>query len=146
MTTRSSRLAPLTGFAFVVFFIAGVTVSTAPSNSASGKTWIAAYTGHAHQAGHLATGILLVLAALSLMSFLTHVWTRGVAASRPRAASPLPIVAAGVSAGCIAVGGILMAGASGSALLYSSPAPTCCGLGTTWASRWSASPACSPQP
>ncbi len=123
MTNQSSRLARLTGIAFVVFFIAGVAVSSTPSDTASDKTWIAAYTGQAHQAEHLATGILLVLAALCLMSFLTHLWMRVVAASQPRTVSPLPIVAAGVSAACIAVGGMLMAGSSGSALLYSQPIP-----------------------
>ena len=49
--------------------------------------------------GHLATGVLLVLAAISLMSFLTHLWTRIADARAPEAVSPLPIVAAGVVGG-----------------------------------------------
>ena len=78
---------------------------------------------HAKQAGHLATGVLLVIAALSLMTFLTHFWTRVTEARDPRAVSPLPIVAAGVAAACIATGGILMGAISGSALVYSQADP-----------------------
>jgi hypothetical protein len=122
MTNRWSRRAPLTGIAFVVLFIASVTVSTAPSNTASDREWLAAYASHGEQARHLATGVLLVLAALALMTFLTHLWTRIVAAS-DRRLSPLPVVAAGVASACIACGGVLMAGISGSSLLYSQPIP-----------------------
>ncbi len=121
MTWR--RVAPHSGIAFVVFFLAGVAVSSVPRNSASDRAWVAAYATHAKQAEHLATGVLLVIAALSLMSFLTHLWTRVVEARDPQAVSPLPVVAAGVSAACIAAGGMLMAAASGSALLYSQPIP-----------------------
>src|SRR5947209_624795 len=121
MTWR--RIAPYSGIAFIVFFLASVAVSSVPSDTASDHAWLSAYATHAKQAGHLATGVLLVLAALSLMTFLTHLWTRGAEARDSQAVSPLPVVAAGVSAACIAVGGILMAAASGSALLYSQPIP-----------------------
>lgn len=117
------RAAPLTGIAFVVFFIASVAVSSVPKNTASDAAWLAAYATHAKQAGHLATGVLLVLAAISLMSFLTHLWTRIADARAPEATSPLPIIAAGASAACIMVGGVVMAAVSGSALLYSQPLP-----------------------
>ena len=116
------RAAPLTGIAFVVFFIASVAVSSVPS-TARDTAWLAAYATHAKQAGHLATGVLLVLAAISLMSFLSHLWTRIADARAPEAISPLPIIAAGVSAACIMVGGVVMAAVSGSALLYSQPLP-----------------------
>ena len=111
-----SRWGPLTGIAFVVFFLASVVVSTVPANDASNKAWVAAYTGHGHAAQHLATGVLLVFAALSLMSFLTLLWRRIAAARQPVAVSPLPLVAAGVSAACIAVGGVVMGSISGSIL------------------------------
>jgi hypothetical protein len=117
------RVAPYSGIAFVVFFIASVVVSSVPKDTASDHAWVAAYATGAKQAGHLATGVLLVLAALSLMSFLTHLWTRVAEVRDPRAVSPLPVVAAGVSAACIAAGGTLMAATSGSALLYSQPIP-----------------------
>jgi hypothetical protein len=42
---------------------------------------------------------------------------------QPSPLSPLPLVAAGVSASCIAVGGILPAGVSGMILLDSMPLP-----------------------
>lgn len=71
------RAAPFSGIAFVVLFIASITVSSVPKDTASDKAWIAAYATHAKQGGHLATGVLLVLAALCLMSFLTHLWRLG---------------------------------------------------------------------
>ena len=117
------RVAPYSGIAFVVFFLASVVVSTAPANTASDHAWRAAYATHAKQAGHLATGVLLVLAALSLMAFLTHIWTRVTDARDSHPVSPLPVVAAGVAAASIAVGGMLMAAPSGSALIYSQPIP-----------------------
>jgi hypothetical protein len=72
---------------------------------------------------HFATGVLLVLAALSLAVFMTGLWTRVVEARRPHPVSPLPVVTAGISAACIAVGGVLMASISASALIGSAPIP-----------------------
>lgn len=119
----SKRAAPLSGIAFVVFFLASVAVSSVPKNTASDVKWVAAYATHAKQAQHLTTGLLLVLAGLSLMTFLTHIWTRIVAAPGAQRVSPLPVVGAGVAAACIAVGGILMAASSGAALVSSQPIP-----------------------
>jgi hypothetical protein len=117
------RATPLSGVAFVVFFLGSVLASTAPSDTASDKAWIAAYATHGKQAQHLLTGVLLVLAALSLISFFTHLWTKVAAASGAETVSPIPIVAAGVAAACIAVGGVLMAGISGTLLIGSAPLP-----------------------
>jgi len=118
------RWGPVSGLAFVGFFLASVVVSSVPANGAPDKDWVAAYAGHGHAAQHLATGILLVLAALSLISFLTVLWTRISEARRPAPLSPLPLVAAGVSAACIAVGGVVLASISGSMLASSSPMPS----------------------
>ena len=87
------------------------------------SSWLAAYTGRGHQAQHLATGVLLVLAALSLMSLLNALWRRIAEAQRPAAISPLPLVAAGVSAACIAAGGVVMAYVSGGELIGTYPLP-----------------------
>ncbi len=119
----ANRAAPLSGLAFIVLFAASVMISNVPSDTASNSAWVAAYASRGDQAGHLATGICLVLAALSLATFLTHLWTRVVAARRPDVVNPLPVVAAGISASCIAAGGVMMAVASGSALLFSGPIP-----------------------
>jgi len=106
------RWAPLTGVAFVVFFLGGVVASNVPADSASAASWVAAYTGSGNQFGHEATGVLLVLAALSLMSFLAVLWSR-IGQLNPRGGrSIVPLIAAGVSAACIAVGGVLMASGS----------------------------------
>jgi hypothetical protein len=102
------RAVPLSGIAFVVFFLGSVVASSPPKDSASDRTWIANYATNAKHTGHIVTGVLLVLAALSLMVFLTHLWTTIAAARAPQQISPLPLVAAGMSAACIAVGGILM--------------------------------------
>src|SRR5947209_2917256 len=98
----------IAGLAFPVFLIASVVVSSVPKNNASDAEWVAAYTGHAHQARHLATGILLVLAALSLLIFLTTVWSRIAAANPSESTSLVPLMAAGVSAAGIAAGGVAM--------------------------------------
>ena len=119
----ANRAAPISGLAFIVLFAASVMVSNVPSATATNSAWVAAYATHGDQVGHLATGICLVLAGLSLATFLTHLWTRVVAARRPDVVNPLPVVAAGISASCIAAGGIMMATASGSALLFSGPIP-----------------------
>lgn len=113
----------LTGIAFVVLFVGSVVGSNALADNASDKNWVANYTGRTNQAQHLATGILLLLAALCLLSFLTSVWTRIAEARQPAILNPLPLVAAGVSSACIAVGGILMAGISGSLLIGPIPMP-----------------------
>jgi hypothetical protein len=116
------RAIPLSGIGFVVFFLAGVGVSDVPSSSASDRAWLAAYSGHGKQAGHLATGFLLVLAGLCLLAFITHLW-RAAAAAGDGSPSPLPVLSAAVAAACMAAGGILMAAASATALLYSEPLP-----------------------
>lgn len=67
------------------------------------------------------TGLLLVAAAMCLITFMTHLWVL-VAARRPHGTGPLPIVAAGVAATCMAIGGVLMASESGM-LLSSAPMP-----------------------
>lgn len=121
---RPTRIAPLSGIAFVILFIASVVVSSAPSATDPNSAWVAAYATHAKQAQHLATGVLLVLAGLSLATFLTYLWQRIRQARPGRDFSPLPVVAAGIAAACMAVGGVLMAGASGSALIGSAPLPS----------------------
>ncbi len=117
------RWEPLTGIAFVAFFVGSVAASSPPAASAPDKDWVAAYADHTQQAQHLITGILLALAALCLMSFLTILWTRIAALRRPELLSPLPLVAAGASAACIAAGGVLMAGISASMLIGGLPEP-----------------------
>ncbi len=112
------------GIAFVVFFVASVVASNVPSNNASNAKWTAAYSGHGNQLGHLATGVCLVLAALSLLVFLTSVWTRIATANEPSRTSPLPLAAAGVAAACIAVGGVVQASISGAALIAKLPLPS----------------------
>lgn len=119
----TSRWEALSGLAFVAFFIASVAASNPPADNAPDSRWTASYTGHAHQAGHLATGLLLVLAGLSLLTFLTGIWRRMATANGTRSLSPLPIVAAGVSASCIAVGGIVMGVISGGELIGRYPLP-----------------------
>ena len=123
-TQPLARATTLTGIGFIVFFVASVVSSNPPSNNASDAKWIANYTGHSNQISHLTTGICLILAALSLMTFLTGMWQR-ISNARPAATtSPLPLIAAGVATTCIATGGTLMAYISGSELSSKYPLPS----------------------
>jgi hypothetical protein len=106
-----SRWAPLTGVSFAVFFLASVMVSSPPSNSAPAATWIANYTGSTHKAQHVATGICLILAAISLVAFMTSLWHRVARASEERI-NPFPVAAATVAGACMSVGGVLMGSAA----------------------------------
>jgi hypothetical protein len=119
----TSRWQALSGVAFVVLFVISVAASSPPADNAPDSRWIASFSGHANQAGHLATGLLLVLAGLSLMAFLTGIFQRIAFAGVGRRLSPLPLVAAGVSASCIAAGGIVMGVISGGELMGSYPLP-----------------------
>ncbi len=119
---RLARLAPWTGVAFVVCFVGSVVASSPPGETASNATWVANYATHTKQIQHLATGLLLVAAAMCLITFMTHIWGLVAAARRPHATGPLPIVAAAVASACVAIGGVLMASESGM-LLSSAPMP-----------------------
>ena len=111
-TSPATRWAPLTGIAVVVFFLAGVAASSPPGDGASAASWVASYTGGGNKFSHEASGVLLVLTALSLMCFLAVVWSR-IGRLRPGGDhSMMPLLAAGVSAACIAVGGALMGSGS----------------------------------
>ncbi|HEX3542020.1 MAG TPA: hypothetical protein VHT75_16430 [Acidimicrobiales bacterium] len=120
----SGSRARFAGVTFVVFFIASVVASSVPANKAADAKWTAAYTGHSHQIEHLATGVFLVLAALSLLTLLATLWERIAQASAPARTSPVPLVAAGVSAACIAAGGVVMASISGTELAGKFPLPS----------------------
>ena len=114
----------LAGIGFIVFFLGGVASSSPPNNSASNAKWIANYTGTGNNVGHVLSGVSLILAALCLMTFLTGMWRR-ISSARPAGTtSPLPLVAAGVSATCMAFGGILMAYIAGSELSGKYPLPS----------------------
>jgi hypothetical protein len=120
---RAARWEPWSGIAFPVLFLTSIAVSSPPADNASDVTWVANYTGHAEQARHLATGVLLVLAGLSLAAFLTAVSRRVELTAPSRTFSPLPRVAAATAAAGIAVGGVVMAAVSGGELIGSYPLP-----------------------
>lgn len=124
--TRLGRTDVLAGVGFIVFFVAGVISSSPPSDNASDATWIASYTSTGHDWSHVASGVFLILAGLSLMGFLVGMWRylNGAHQAGLSAASPLPLVAAGVAATCMATGGILMGYVPGSELLGSYPLPS----------------------
>src|SRR5579859_7859694 len=104
VTPKPSRRAALAGPAFAVFFVVSVVASRPPSHNAADAKWIASHSGHGHQIQHVVTGVALVLAALSLMTFLTSLWRR-IADRRSEPTSPLPLVAAAAAGACIAAGG-----------------------------------------
>jgi hypothetical protein len=106
------RLLPLTGLAFIACFIGSVVASNPPKNSASDRAWIASYTGSANKAHHVITGVFLVLAAISLLTFLTALWRRIGDAQPGITRSPIAVAASAAGASAIAVGGVVM-GAAG---------------------------------
>jgi hypothetical protein len=122
-TPRSNQRPAFAGLAFVVFFLVSVVVSNPPADNASDAKWIANYTGHSNQFRHAATGVLLVLAALSLVTFLASLWRR-IADRRGEPLSPVALVVAAVSGACIAAGGIVMATISFSELTGKYPLPS----------------------
>src|SRR3954451_4980669 len=116
MSVRSSSVrgwGPYAGIAYVVFFAASVMVSSPPADNASNQKWIANYTGHSKQAGHFATGVLLALAGLALMTFLVALWQRIAEADPTASPSRLPVAAAATAAACMSAGGVVMAYISG---------------------------------
>ena len=122
--SRSARsLEPYTGLAYVVCFVGSVVASAPPKDNAPDAAWIANYSTHGRQLGHLVTGVLLLLAGLSLMSFLVVLWRRIAAATTSGSLSPLPLAAAATAAACMGVGGMVMAYISGGQLLGSYPLP-----------------------
>ena len=117
------RWEPYAGVAYVVFFLASMAVSNPPADNASNQKWIQSYASHHEQIHHLATGLLLLLAGLSLMTFLVALWRR-VAAAHPAEPSRLPVAAAGAAAALIGAGGMVMAYISGGELLGHYPLPS----------------------
>lgn len=106
---RLIRWSPIAGVASALFFIGGVAASSPPSDGASNAKWIADYTS-SHAGGHIASGALLAVSGVTFLLFVAGLWQRIVAnesaAWRP---SPLPLIAAAVTAACMGIGGVLMA-------------------------------------
>ena len=100
------RLAPWAGIASVVFFVIGVVASSPPETNASNAKWVADYT-KSHATGHIATGVGLAVSGLCFLVFILGLWER--VAARGTRPSPLPLIAAAVTAACMGVGGVLMA-------------------------------------
>jgi MFS family permease len=117
------RWEPYAGLVYVLSFVASVVVSNPPADNASDRTWTARYTGHGEQAGHLATGLLLMTSGLALMTFLVALWRR-IAELHPAEPSRLPIAAAASAAALMGAGGMVMAYISGGEIFGSYPLPS----------------------
>lgn len=119
-----TRWEPVTGIAFVVLFVASfATGSNPPDANASDRKWIDFFASSGHQISMVVSGFLLVLASLCLLSFLVTVWSRVAAARRPEATSPLALVAAGVAAAALALGGVMNAVIAGGMIFGKLPEP-----------------------
>ena len=115
---------PYAGLAYVVCFLASVLVSNPPADNSSDRKWIANYTGHSEQFRHLATGLLLLLAGLSLMTFLVALWRRIAAAHPAELPSRLPVAAAATAAALMGAGGMVMGYIPGGELIGRYPLPS----------------------
>lgn len=117
------RWEPLTGVGFIALFVAGFLMNTSPNPDDSNATWTSYFAGRGHQALITISGFMIVASGLCLLAFLATVWQRVAAARRPAAPSPLPLVAAGVAAAAIVVGGVAQAVVTGSIIFGSMPEP-----------------------
>jgi hypothetical protein len=122
-SARVARWEALSGLAFAGVFAVGVAASSPPNADAPDAKWVADYTGHSHQVGHLVSGGALVVSGVALMVFITGLWRRIAARSPGGAPSPLPVVAAGAAAACFAAGGLIMGWVSGTELSGRYPLP-----------------------
>lgn len=117
-----SRWAPLTGVGFVVLFFFAFFINNTPDSNATDKKWLDYYASSGNRAGLLVSAFLFVLAALCLVSFLSVLWGR-IGARQGGPLNPLPLVATGISATCIALGGALNAIVAGNMIFGSLPEP-----------------------
>jgi hypothetical protein len=118
------RWEPYAGIAYVVLFVASFVASNPPANNAPDSTWVARYTGRSEQAGHLATGFLLLFAGLALMTFLVALWRRIAEIYPGGPPSRLPVAAAGTAAALMGAGGMVMGYISGNELGGKYPLPS----------------------
>jgi MFS family permease len=109
------RWEPVSGLLFVALFALGVVASNVPADTASDRDWLRDYTGTRNHVGHLVTAYCLVLAGLSLMTFLVQLWQR-IRTARAATTTIVPVVAAGMAGALMAVGGVLMGVVAVSAL------------------------------
>lgn len=117
------RRAPLTGIAFAVLFVAGNAINDVPKGNASNKAWVDYFASTGNRIGLVVSAFLLVIAGLCLAGLFSTLWSRIAEAQAPRRLSPLPLVAAGISAASIAAGAVLNAAVAGGMLFGSLPEP-----------------------
>jgi hypothetical protein len=115
---------PLSGIAFVVFFVATSFMSDTPSAADSNAAWTAWFASAAHRDVLTATGFTGLVAALALLSFIVNIWTRVAVVSGARVTNPLPVAAAAVAAAAIASGALLQAVIPGAMVFNSMPEPS----------------------
>src|SRR5258708_32875256 len=65
----------------------------------------------------------MVVAGLCLLAFVSTLWTRIASSRRADAISPLPLLAGGVAAVCIALGGVVQATITGGMIFGTVPEP-----------------------
>jgi hypothetical protein len=114
----------LAGLLFAVVFVVGVAASSPPNPDAPNAKWIADYTGHSNQVGHLVSGLALVVCGVALMVFITGLWRRIAAQSSGGTPNPLPAIASAAAAACFVVGGLIMGWISGTELGGAYPLPS----------------------
>ncbi len=123
-SARVARYEALAGLVFAVVFVIGVAASSPPNPDAPDAKWIADYTGHSNQVGHLVSGLALVVCGVSLMAFITGLWRRIAAQAPSGTPSPLPAIASAAAAACFAAGGLIMGWVSGTELGGAYPLPS----------------------
>lgn len=99
---------PWAGIGFAVLYFIGMAVlPNTPDSDAPDSKWTSFFASSGHRAAMVVSGFVLVFAALCLASFITGLWRRAAARSTFAGSNPLPLVAAAISAACIAAAGVM---------------------------------------
>jgi hypothetical protein len=121
--TRGGSPIALLGIGFSVLFFVAFMLNNSPDSNASNATWTRWFANSGHRTEQIESAFLFVIAALCLLSFLTHVWTR-VNGPGEGLRNPLPLLAATFGAVAIAIGGTAAAVVAGAMAFGSAPEPS----------------------
>ena len=112
-------LPALPGALFVVAFVVSFFMINTPNDNDSNAKWVNYFADRGHQVQVLISGFLLVIAGMSLLTFLTRLYARVNAGRANQDRDPLPLVAAAAAGGLFAAGGVVAATIPG-AMIFSS--------------------------
>ncbi len=111
------------GLGFAVAFFFAFFITNTPDGNASDQKWHDYFASSGHRAELIVSGFLFAIAGLMAISFLGSLWSRIAAAGGVRP-GPIPLLAAGLGATCIVIGGVMNAVISGAMAFGDMPEPS----------------------